>query len=90
MDALCFDWEYAAGCHIMLNNWRRFRYRQIWENIPMKMRQVLSIIIISIFSIGLAVPISNADEIEELKKRLKFLESQKEIKTKLVKFQDKY
>ena len=36
----------------------------------MKMLQVLSIITISLFSLGLAAPVSNADEIEDLKKTL--------------------
>ena len=49
----------------------------------MKRWQIISIIGLFVASIGLSATASHADEIEELKKRLKFLEAQKEIVKKL-------
>ena len=49
----------------------------------MKTPQVLLIIILFIVSLGLSGTASQADEIDDLKKRLLFLESQKEIINKL-------
>jgi len=49
----------------------------------MKKWQTYSIIALLVSSVGLSETASHADEIEDLKKKLQFLEAQKEIVTKL-------
>ena len=49
----------------------------------MKILQIILGAVLIVFTFGLSASVSQADEIEELKKRLKFLEAQKEIVKKL-------